>query len=418
MTSACRSRPYPIVPRETPSGLGSATGMLRAADDRRAPCPTVAAVQDVRSSGWPGPIVSVIGGHQVRTTSCRLARPSIRDRCEAPTQKKHLMRALKMFALSVGLIFGGAAVGQFSAVDPMMILRFGFSLVPLADGRVLVVGGFTSQVELYDPEARRFSITDHLSEPRLFATATALADGNILVAGGGHDSALTVTASAELYDANSGTFLTVGDMSTPRAEHTATLLDDGRVLIAGGHRVNSSVSALASAELYDPMTRRFIPTGSMTMARQDHTATRLSTGQVLMTGGFDASHYGLSTAEVYDPKSGQFAPTGMLDAARGEHTATLLDSGGVLIVGGYEAEVPLPARALAELYDPANGTFSPAGPMAIPRGSHTATVLADGRLLIAGGFTVFPAVPAPTVPDAEVYDPAAGTFLVDASMVE
>jgi len=143
----------------------------------------------------------------------------------------------------------------------------------------------------------------------------------------------------------------------------------------------------------------------------------LSTGLVLITGGFDASHLGLSTAEVYDPTSGQFRPTGLLDSGRGEHTATLLDSG-VLIVGGYEAEVPLPARALAELYDPANGTFSPAGPMAIPRGSHTATVLADGRLLIAGGFTVFPAVPAPTVPDAEVYDPAAGTFLVDASMVE
>ena len=206
-------------------------------------------------------------------------------------------------------------------------------------------------------------------------------------------------------------------MTSARAEHTATLLSNGKVLVVGGHRFNSLDSTLATAELYDPTTRTFMPTGSMLTPRQNHTATLLSTGQVLITGGFNASRLGLSTAEIYDPKTGFFSPTGAICEGRAEHTATLLDSGKVLIAGGYEhAALALPARAVAELYDPEAGTFSSAGPMAFARGSHTATVLADGTVLIAGGATTI--FLGPAVREAEVYDPQEGSFIVDASMVE
>lgn len=263
-------------------------------------------------------------------------------------------------------------------------------------------------------EAARFSVTGSLNRARTGgAMATLLQDGKVLIAGG-HDSSFLATDSAELYDPVSAAFSPTGNMTTPAA-NTQTLLPDGKVLIVGGHRFNFPNSALASAELYDPTTETFTATGSMLTPHQNHTATLLVTGQVLISGGFNASQIGLASAELYDPITGTFSPTGDLASSRGEHTATPLNDGSVLVAGGYEA-FPGPARASAELYDPVAGVFSPAGMMTNRRGSHTATPLPDGTVLIAGGFTAYPL--ATTVADAEVYDPAAGSFTVAASMVQ
>lgn len=323
-----------------------------------------------------------------------------------------------IFVVLLGLMGGAVAGanGYFVTVGPMVVNRISFSLVRLADGTVLAVGGSLDiRAELYDPGSSTFSVTGSLNRARTFgARATLLQDGNVLVTGG-HDSSFLATDSAELYDPLSAAFSPTGNMTTPRSEHTETLLPDGNVLIVGGHRFNFPNSALASAELYDPMTQTFTATGSMLTPRQNHTATLLVTGQVLITGGFNASQIGLASAELYDPITGTFSPTGDLAAGRGEHTATPLNDGSVLVAGGYIA-FPGGAWASAELYDPVTGVFSPAGMMTNGRGSHTATPLADGTVLIAGGFTAFPF--APTVADAEVYDPAAGSFTVVASMVQ
>jgi hypothetical protein len=133
-------------------------------------------------------------------------------------------------------------------------------------------------------------------------------------------------------------------MTASRENHTATLLANGKVLVAGGFSISSSY--LASAELYDPAARAFAATGSMTGGRVDHTATRLGSGLVLIVGG---NGPGTVSAELYDPAVGTFAATGAMIVHRTNHTATLLSNGKVLIAGGVDASGY--SGASAEIYE-------------------------------------------------------------------
>ena len=130
-------------------------------------------------------------------------------------------------------------------------------------------------------------------------------------------------------------WVTTGNLATARSHHTATLLPSGKVLVAGGFNESCSETcgALSSAELYDPATGLWSPTGSLATARWLHTATLLPSGKVLVAGGYNTSIGGLSSAELYDPASGTWSATGSLWAARDSHTATLLPSGKVLVAG-------------------------------------------------------------------------------------
>ena len=145
------------------------------------------------------------------------------------------------------------------------------------------------------------------------------------------------TSTAELYDPATGIFTATGGMTTAREEHTATLLDDGKVLITGGQSPVTGSSGLqltATAEVYDPSTGSFAPTGSMTEARNLHTATLLMDGTVLIAGGGNNS----STAELYNPSTGSFTRTGSMEFGRAGHTATAQSQPSgvyvVLVVGG------------------------------------------------------------------------------------
>ena len=165
-------------------------------------------------------------------------------------------------------------------------------------------------------------------------------------------------------------------MNTGRAGHTATLLADGTVLVAGGWRAGNT------AEIYDPETKKFTPTGAMTTQRWWPTATLLKDGRVLVAGGLR-----IASAEIYDPSTGTFEPTGNMNAVRYGHAATLLPNGKVLIAGGlFDTSSDL-GLASAELYDPQRQTFTAIGNMTGSRSGHTATLLLDGSVLIAGGYT-------------------------------
>ncbi len=203
-----------------------------------------------------------------------------------------------------------------------------------------------------------------------------------------------------------------GTMTEQRASHAATLLPDGRVLITGGFRKEhggEDETYSSTAEIFDPRTNRFGYTGEMSYTRGGHTATLLTGGLVLITGGWNLMGV-LSSAELYDPASEKFTTIGSMSIPRGGCTATLLIGGRVLICGGTGRDV----TAGAELFDPVRKSFTTTGSMTVPRYSHTATLLPDGRVLVAGGLTRRDAVLA----SAEVYDPGTGTFSPVGDMAE
>jgi len=249
-----------------------------------------------------------------------------------------------------------------------------------------------ASAELYDPASGTWTPTGSMNSARRSHTATLLPDGKVLVTGGFVDVPFSMFGgypdwSAELYDPASGTWTTTGHLADARYNHTATLLSDGKVLVGGGLTGPGKFGpVLASVELYDPASGTWTETGSPATARYSHTATLLDNGKVLFAGGITYSpsaFSSLASAELYDPQSGSWAPTGSLGSKRAYHTATLLSTGNVLVAGGEDGNGR--SLASAELYDPSSGNWAPTGSLNTSRSSHTSTLLSDGRVLAASG---------------------------------
>jgi hypothetical protein len=305
-----------------------------------------------------------------------------------------------------GFAFGGT--GNQLTINGLADLATGgttaYPLAPLATINSALPAAAPSPVNSFAPT----SGTASMNTARQQATATLLPNGQVLIAGGFNLSGLTsALTSTELYDPATNTFALSGtaSMNTSRGVATATLLPNGQVLIAGGTGLSG---ILASTELYDPTTNTFAPSGtaSMNTARFHATATLLPNGKLLIAGGLGNLGAVFASTELYDPATNTFALSGTasMNTARFDATATLLPNGRLLIAGGSDL-----ALASTELYDPASNSFAPASGTATMNAGRrlaTAALLPNGKVLIAGGFNSSGLALAST----ELYDPATNTF--------
>lgn len=291
----------------------------------------------------------------------------------------------------------------FTASAVMTSARTGNTATLLPDGRVLIVGGDSSMgsAELYDPSTGNFTATGSLLMARTGFNATLLANGKVLITGGvaGQTQYGYVIGDPEVYDPSTGVFTAAGayagslaslDINVFGFGSTSTLLPDGTVLFASE----------PTAQVCDPVsgavviTTPFGGTGPLDYIA-GRTANLLLSGKVLAAGGEQEDIGRFNDAQLYDPASGVFVPTGSMAKARDGHTATELPEGSVLLAGGESQTCYVDGasegcwfsgtESSAEVYDPVKGVFTDAGNMTVPREWHTATLLNSGDVLLAGG---------------------------------
>ncbi|MBM0107378.1 Ig-like domain-containing protein [Steroidobacter sp. S1-65] len=295
---------------------------------------------------------------------------------------------------TIGSVTGSTALsvitGLWTPTQSMATLRGQVTATMMPNGKVLVTGSQngagsgSTATEIFDPVTQTWSPGASLASGRFGAAAVLLGDGRVLVAGGG-DSVNSVSNSAEVYDPVTDTWSSAGTFSDARKFPTMNLLSNGKVLIVGGQ---SNSGVLASAALYDPATNTWSAADSLATARAWHTATVLQDGRVLIVGGASGTSQSdspIATAELYDPATDSWSAAASIPQARGSHTATRLLDGRVLVAGGRDITDPWALTSLnVEIYDPVSDTWTATGGT-LALTEHTATLRSDGRVLLTGG---------------------------------
>ena len=314
---------------------------------------------------------------------------------------------------------------RFESTGSMLSAQLDATATLLPDGKVLVAGGCGAQggrpvgldtAELYDPSSGTFTIIGRMVTPHCGAGAVLLPNGKVLIAGGDSYNAGSSTIkntpidSAEVFDEQTGTFQATGPLIEPRDQAQFELLADGNVLVVGG--VSTGYRSTSSAELYDYRNGGFRPTGSMSTARSGAAVVKLQNGDVLVAGGSTFTNVVIwtNTAEVYLSGRDTFSTVGPLPVSADGISATLLASGDALLAGGRLPPTGGSGDSAAinavETYDPQSSSFTATGHLAVARVGPLLVTLPDGSVLIVGGFdgTANPIV------SAERYDPVAARF--------
>jgi hypothetical protein len=297
------------------------------------------------------------------------------------------------------------AADTWTPTSPVpVVLQNSTLALPLLDGRVLALDGYflnsegTPALALYDPVADAWTTLPSYPA-RSRSAAVRLADGRVLIAGGFALGAAKETGEALLFDPASGTVTSTGAMVVPRQGTAAAVLADGRVLLAGGHIDATHITT--ATDLYDPATGTFSAGPPMSAARFGATATPLADGRVLVAGG---NALGGPDAELFDPATGTWTAAGPMRVKRWDHAAQRLADGRVALIAG--SRIGVADTQVIELFDPATATFSADASIPSARQGAATALLADGRVLIAGGYV--PAVTGSSsgeLRDALIYDP-------------
>jgi hypothetical protein len=342
---------------------------------------------------------------------------------DIPSQRLHRTgragKSIPRIAAALAVLFSLASLPGNAATNTgdLIHARSAHTATLLPNGTVLVTGGSDNNnvlagCEIYTPDANppygnwRDSGTP-MQTPRKWHTATRLNNGDVLVVGGLNNS-YNDLGSAEIYRVNAGAgenpwSPTNGGLNTPRDSHTATLLPNGDVLIAGGY---GQTGPLSSAEIYDHVTQTFSPLdATLNQARYSHTATLLPDGTVLIAGGSDDANGiagFLDSTEIYTPDQHAFSlSSSSLNVARFYHTATLLPDGNVLATGGLASDLQGGKLSGMEIFHTGTGKWEMSSEtLTDVRYSHTATLLPNNKLLVAGGYGRYGNV----LGSAELYD--------------
>ncbi len=273
-----------------------------------------------------------------------------------------------------------------------LVARMGHRALLLPDGRGFVAGGHdrglrgVARCQSFDPRSRSWTDEGLLDTPVSFPMLARLPEGGVLVAGGIGPPGRT-TAAAQRCDTRSHRCVAIASMREPRTHGAAVALGDGRVVVIGGVVFDPIADrrVLATAEELDPRNGTWSAVGDLHEARCGHGATALKDGRVLVSGGWlgGEADPALSSLEIYDPESRAFRDAGRMKSARAEHTATLLSDGRVLLAGGFVRYKEV--TATAEIFDPSTGQTTAVGSMGRPRRQHDALRLMDGRVWVVGG---------------------------------
>jgi len=282
------------------------------------------------------------------------------------------------------------ATGACAATASMRTAREKHSASLLPDGRVLVVGGsngdgWLKDAEIYDPETDQWRTTNPPGPHGANHVALALSDGRIFVAGACMEGATEPAGNAaSVFDPTTNAWSKAAPMGQARCGHLAGLLPDGRVLVAGG---TDGQQALSSSEIYDPAANSWTLSGEMTMGRAFAASVGLADGRVLVAGGVSGDQT-LEAVEAFDAEAGTWQAHASLPSPRAAPTLTRLPDGRALLTGGERSRgewTETTYLADAMVYDPAADAWGVAGKLAVARAAHTATLLADGRVFVAGG---------------------------------